>query len=146
MSINKNIFPDNLDLEQINAFSANCMVGHLGIRFTEQGLDYLRATMPVDHRTKQPLGLLHGGATAALAETMGSIASHLIIDNEKYYTVGIEVSAQHIKKATEGTVIGTVSPIHIGRTLHIWKIEVNDDQGSMIALCKLTSIVVEKRN
>src|ERR1700759_2442994 len=106
----------------IAPFGKNTMGDHLGIIFTEVGEDYLKATMPVDQRTKQPYGLLHGGASAVLAETLGSVASVLVIDMDKYNCVGIEINANHLRGVREGLVTGVVRPLHTGKTTHVWDI------------------------
>jgi 1,4-dihydroxy-2-naphthoyl-CoA hydrolase len=140
----KNIF----DVESINNISVNTMVQHLGIKFTEIGDDFMVATMPVDHRTVQPLRLLHGGASVVLAETLGSIASFACIDPAVSDVVGIEVNANHLKAVLEGTsnVIGKVSPIKIGRNIHVWNIEISDKDGNLICVSKLTTMVIPKDN
>jgi 1,4-dihydroxy-2-naphthoyl-CoA hydrolase len=113
-------FNKNLTLKDIPNWGKNTMSEHLGIKFTEVGEDFLKATMPVDERTRQPYGLLHGGASVALAETLGSIGSALVIDTELYNCVGLEVNANHIRSASEGLVTGIASPIHLGNSTHVW--------------------------
>src|ERR1700761_2299888 len=113
-------FNPSIKAEDLQNFSTNTM-GHLiGIEFIEIGDNYLKARMPVDHRTRQPYGLLHGGASAALAETLGSVASVLVIDRDKFNCVGIEINANHLRGVREGLVTGVVTPLHIGKTTHVW--------------------------
>jgi len=122
------------------------MVEHLGIEFIEIGADYIEARMPVDHRTKQPMGLLHGGASVALAETMGSIAATLQIDMVKQAVVGLEINANHLGSMSEGFVIARVTPIHIGRSTHVWNIEIrNEANDKKVAICRITIAVLDKK-
>jgi len=131
------------NLEILNAVGQNNMTGHLGIEFIEAGDDYLKATMPVDERTKQPMGLLHGGASAVLAETMGSVASMLTLKNVATQgVVGIEINANHLSSAKSGKVIGTVKPIKIGRTLQVWDIQIEDEKGKKICISRLTTMII----
>lgn len=128
----------------LNNGSKGNMVEHVGIEFTEAGDDYLVATMPVDHRTKQPAGLLHGGASVVLAETIGSVASHLIIDLSQYYAVGLDINANHLRAVTSGFVKGICKPIHIGRTTHVWEIKIYNEEGKMSCISRLTMAVVKQ--
>ncbi len=130
-------------LEQLNSSNPNTLSGSLGIEFTEIGDDYLTAKMPVDHRTVQPYGILHGGASVALAETVGSVASLLAIETGGT-CVGVEINANHLKSVTSGYVHGTAKPIRIGKTIHVWNIEIIDDLGNMICVCRLTVLVKPK--
>ena len=140
------IWKNKFNVDSINNISVNTMVQHLGIEFIEIGDDYMLATMPVDHRTVQPMRLLHGGASAVLAETLGSVASFACVDPLLYNVVGIEVNANHLKSVTEGTskVTGKVTPIKTGRNLHVWNIEITDDKGVLICVSRLTTMVVRK--
>lgn len=113
------------------------MCSHLGIEITEVGEDFLRGTLPVDQRTIQPMGLLHGGASVVLAETLGSIAANLCCD-EGSYCVGLEINANHLRSATSGTVTGTTRPIHIGRSTQVWEIRMEDDQGRPTCISRIT--------
>lgn len=131
-------------LQKLNAIIPNTLLDTLQISYTDVGEDYLTAKMPVSPRVHQPQGLLHGGATVALAETVGSTASHLFIDASKYKVKGLEISANHLKSKSEGEVFATARPIHKGRTTHLWEIRVEDEEGVLISLCKLTTIVLEK--
>jgi 1,4-dihydroxy-2-naphthoyl-CoA hydrolase len=117
----------------------------LGIEVTEIGKDYLVGTMPVDKRTWQPAKLLHGGASVVLAETLGSIGANLIIDNEKYYAVGLEVNANHIGSVTSGFVKGIAKPIHVGKTTQVWSIDIKSDTGKPVCISRLTMAVLQKK-
>lgn len=119
------------------------MAAHIGIVFTEIHPDYLRATMPVDERTFQPLKMLNGGASLALAETVGSMAANLVIDRSRFVAFGMEINANHLKSATSGSVTGTASPFHIGRTSQVWEIKITDDENNLICISRLTMAVVE---
>lgn len=136
------IWKKDISLNEINRFAKESIVGHLGIKFVEIGKDFIKATMPVDARTIQPLGILHGGASAVLAETLGSMASHLTLD-DNHYSVGLEIKANHIKSAKNGIVIGTVWPVHLGKTTQIWDISIKNEQGKKICLSRLTLVVIE---
>ncbi len=120
------------------------IVEAIGIEFTEIGTDSISARMPVDSRTHQIHGILHGGATCLLAESVGSFASLMCIDLDKYYAVGSQISANHLRPVTDGFVTATAKPVHIGRRKHVWDIPVTDDHGKFIAKCELTCIVIDK--
>lgn len=134
------------EIEQANTISANCMIGTLGIRFVEGAPGTFCATMPVEPRTHQPMGLLHGGATAALAESLGSTGSYMLIDRERHAVVGIEVNANHLRGVRSGLVRAIGRLVHKGRTTHVWDIRVEDEQGALVALCRLTNLVIERRS
>jgi 1,4-dihydroxy-2-naphthoyl-CoA hydrolase len=134
------------DLEQINGWSANSMVDHLGMRIIEVGDDYLRGTMPVDARTKQPFGLLHGGASVALAETLGSLAGTMCLDATKEMAVGLDINANHVRAVTEGTVTGTARPLHLGRNTQVWEIRIEDERGKLVCISRLTLAVVPRQS
>ncbi len=137
----------HLTLEQLNESSKGNMVGFLGIEFTEISESYISAKMPVDERTKQPMGLLHGGASVVLAESIGSIASWMTLENpEKQAAVGIEINANHIKSAREGFVYAKCTPLKIGRTLHIWDIKITDEKGDLVCVSRLTTAIIDKRS
>lgn len=140
------IWKNKFDPDSINNIGIDTMVQHLGIKITEVGDDYMIATMPVDHRTVQPMRILHGGASVALAETLGSIASVGCVDFTKYNVVGIEINANHMKAAKEGNgfVTGKVTPIKIGNKLHIWNIEIKDQDNNLICISRLTTMVIKK--
>jgi len=133
-------YQGEIDLKKVNDL-ANGMVKHLGIEFTAIDEEGLSARMPVDHRTHQPFGLLHGGATATLAETVGSFASYCAVDRENEITLGVEVTAQHIRSVREGFVYAKAIPVNLGKVLHVWEIKVKDEEDRLVALCKLTVIV-----
>lgn len=116
----------------------------LAITYTDVGEDYLVATMPVNSTVHQPMGLLHGGATVALAESVGSAASHMFIDTSAFIVKGIEITANHLKSKKEGMVTATATILHKGKTTHLWKVEVTDSDGAMVSFCKLTNIVLPK--
>ena len=130
-------------LEALNAMSRNTAMEPLGIVFTEIGPDYLRATMPVDARTHQPYGLLHGGASVLLAETLGSTAGMLSVD-EGQGCVGIEINANHLRGVRSGTVTGTARPLHVGRSTQVWEIRIEDDAGRLACVSRLTLAVVAR--
>lgn len=132
-------------LEELNASSEATLVSHLGIRITAQGEDWLRGTMPVDARTRQPFGLLHGGASVALAETLGSIAGNLCLDPQVSMAVGLEISANHIRAVTEGQVTGTARALHVGRNTQVWDIRIEDEAGRLTCVSRLTLAVVPRR-
>jgi 1,4-dihydroxy-2-naphthoyl-CoA hydrolase len=116
---------------------------HLGIELTEIGPDYLRGTMPVDARTRQPFGLLHGGASVSLAETLGSMAANFCIDTAKFYCVGQEINANHLRSARSGHVTGTARPIHLGSRSQVWDIRIEDEAGRLTCISRLTMSVIE---
>ncbi|WP_016988502.1 PaaI family thioesterase [Flavobacterium sp. ACAM 123] len=131
-------------LEYCNAFSKNTLMETLNIEFTDAGEGFLVAKMPVNASVHQPMGLLHGGASVALAESVGSAASHFFINDKEQEVRGIEISANHLRSIREGVVTGTARIIHKGRTLHLWEIKVTDEEGNLISLCKLTNMVLTK--
>ena len=121
------------------------MVEHLGIKVTELGEDYVVVTMPVDNTTKQPFGILHGGASVALAETLASYGGYLTIDPEKYYGVGVEINANHLKVAKSGVVTGKCEPIKRGRSTQVWQTEITDQTGDLICISRITLMVLDKK-
>ncbi len=137
------MFSSGVTTDKLNAMSENNMLEHLGISFTEIGEDYIMATMPVDHRTQQPYGLLHGGASVALAETLGSVAAHLTIDSDKQYAVGLDINANHIRGAKSGVVTGIAKPIHIGRKTQVWEIKINNQDDKLICISRITMAIVD---
>jgi len=136
----------NIPLDQVNAYSKGTMMEHLGIEVTEIGADYIVGTMPVDHRTHQPLGMLHGGASVALIESLGSVGSSLLLDLNERFPVGLEVNANHIGGIREGVVRATARIVHAGKTTHVWSVNVNE-LGSDRLICtgRLTVMIVEKK-
>lgn len=135
------IWRREVTLDQINAMSKNNMVGHLGIKVTRLTDDELEATMPVDERTRQPFGLLHGGASVVLAETLGSIAGYLCCEGEQT-TVGVEVNASHLRSAREGFVRGVCRAIHLGRRNQVWQIDIYNSQEQLCCSARLTTMVI----
>lgn len=139
------VFLQRAPLEALNASGRDSLVAHLGIEITEQGEDFLRGTMPVDARTRQPFGLLHGGASVALAETLGSLAGNLCLDPAVSMAVGLEISANHVRSVTQGIVIGTARALHIGRNTQVWDIRIEDEAGRLVCVSRLTLAVVPRR-
>lgn len=131
-------------LIELQTLAPGTMADHLGMQWVEIGPDYLKMKMPVDERTKQPYGLLHGGASCALAETIGSIGSHLIIDPEKYLCVGLEINANHLRSARSGFVTATATPLHTGNSTHVWDIKIHDEENKLICVCRLTVAILKK--
>lgn len=127
------------DLRFLNA----CLPTHIGIEFTQIGDDFLQARMPVDDRTRQPFGILHGGASVALAETLGSIGASLVIDRTRYRGVGQEINANHVRAIKEGFVIGTTRPLHIGRRSHVWEIRIVDEQERLVCISRITMAIID---
>ena len=132
------------NINDLNNRPKNHIGGLLGILFTEIGDDYMKATMPVDERTHQPFGVLHGGASVVLAESIGSIASWLLIDQQKFMAVGQEVNANHLRPVKSGLVTAVCTPIHIGGRSHVWDIKIYDDRGKMSCVSRLTVAIVPK--
>lgn len=121
------------------------MVEHLGINITEIGDDFIAATMPVDHRTTQPMGLLHGGASVSLAETLGSIAATMTVNQNTHYCVGLEINANHIKSAKKGFVTGISRPIHIGKKTQVWETKITNEEAQLICISRMTVAIIEKK-
>lgn len=140
------IFKTITTTDSLNKWSANTMAELLGIAFTHIGEDYLEAQMPVDNRTHQPLGLLHGGASVALAETMGSVAANLCIDQAKQFCVGLEINANHIRSVREGFVNGISRPIHIGKKTQVWEIRISTTEGELVCISRITMAVLDKKD
>ncbi len=139
------VFKPGITLNDLNKLSANTMVSHLGIEFTAIGEDYISAKMPVDFRTHQPLGLLHGGASVTLAETLGSVAATCCVDRNTQYCVGLEINANHVKSAKSGYVVGTTRPIHIGKKTQVWEIKIVNEGNELICISRITMAVIDKR-
>ena len=137
------IWKSDVTVERLNSRGKGTMVEHLDIRFTEIGPDYLRASMPVDHRTNQPIGLLHGGASVVLAETLGSVAGVLCVDVRKQFVVGLEVNANHLRAVRSGRVTGTARPLHLGRKTQVWQIDIVDEHDWQVTASRLTVAVLE---
>ena len=134
----------DLTIQDLNKYGRNTLGEHLGIEITEVGADFLCGKMPVDHRTKQPFGLLHGGASCVLAETLGSLGSACSIDLEKYAAVGIEINANHLRSAREGFVYGKAQLLHEGRKIHVWDIRITSEEGKLLCISRLTVAIVPK--
>lgn len=132
-------------LAELNAFGRDCLVGHLGIELTELGEDVLRGTLPVDARSHQPFGLLHGGASVALAETLGSLAAWLCLDDpDRQAAVGLEINANHIRAVRSGIVTGSARPEHLGRSTQVWSIRIEDEQARPVCIARLTMAIVAR--
>ena len=132
-------------IEALNARATNTLIQHLGIEFMEIGDDYLKARMPVDQRTRQTLGFLHGGASVALAETMGSFAARLCVDPDRQGIVGLEINANHIRSVKDGWVTGITKPIHVGKTTQIWEIKIYDEQNRLVCISRHTVANTDKQ-
>ena len=131
-------------VDDLNALSCNTMTEHIGLEFLEIGEDYLKARMPVDHRTIQPMGLLHGGASVTLAETLGSTAATLCVDMSRKMCVGLDINANHIRPTTSGFVYGVARPVHIGNSTQVWEIRITDDQDRLVCISRLTMAVLNR--
>ncbi len=131
-------------LEMLNSMNKNTIVEHIGIEYTDMGEDFIAAKMPVDKRTHQPMGLLHGGASVVLAETLGSVAATMCIDIDKQYCVGLEINANHIRGVKEGYVYGITKPLHIGRKTQIWEIKITNEAGKLVCVSRITMAVLDK--
>lgn len=138
-------FHKPVQVHDIQPLGKNTIAEQIGIEFTEIGPDYLKGRMPVDHRTHQPYGLLHGGASCVLAETLGSVASALVIDQSKFICVGLEINANHIRGVREGFVTGTATPIHIGASTHVWDIRIQDERDKLVCISRLTVAILPKK-
>ena len=138
-------YKKDLCIDDLLPLGKGNMAEHLGMEWVEVGEDFLKAKMPVDHRTRQPYGLLHGGASAAMAETMGSIGSAMVTDRENNYCVGLEINANHIRSATSGYVFGTAIPLHLGSTTHVWDIKIYDEHEKLVCVSRLTVAILKKK-
>ncbi|MGB3005858.1 MAG: hotdog fold thioesterase [Chitinophagaceae bacterium] len=138
-------FKKDLTIGDFTLLSKDTMGEFIGIEWTELGENFLKAKMPVDIRTKQPYGLLHGGASCALAETIGSVASAMVVDHSKCYCVGLEINANHIRSAKEGFVTGIASPLHLGASTHVWDIKIHDERDKLICVSRLTVAVIPRK-
>ncbi|HKR75149.1 MAG TPA: hotdog fold thioesterase [Rhodanobacter sp.] len=136
------VWRQDTDLARINAWSRNTLMEVLGICITGIGEDWLRGTMPVDRRTHQPYGLLHGGASVALAETLGSTAAMLTLDPAQFRAVGLEINANHVRGVREGTVTGTAKALHLGRSTQVWEIRIEDERQRLVCVSRITMAVV----
>ena len=138
------LWPRDYPLDELNRLNTGNLLGHLGIEFVAIGSDSLTARMPVDHRTTQPFGLLHGGASVALAESVGSFAAFLALRDQSKTTVGIEVNANHLRPVTSGFVYGVARPLHIGRNTQVWEIRISDESDRLVCVARLTVAVVPR--
>lgn len=139
------MIPTNITPEELQIGSKNTLAEHLGIEFLAVSPKLIKAKMPVDHRTVQPFGILHGGASVALAETLGSIAAQMNIDQEKNVAVGLDINANHIRSVNEGFVYGVATPMHIGRTVQVWEIKITNEDDKLVCVSRLTVSIIEKR-
>jgi 1,4-dihydroxy-2-naphthoyl-CoA hydrolase len=139
------IWKQETNLDRLNGWSTNTLMEALDIRITAVGDDWLQGTMPVDRRTHQPYGLLHGGASVALAETLGSSAAMLTLDPSKEFAVGLDINANHVRGVRAGIVTGTARPLHIGRTTQVWEIRIENETGDLVCMSRLTMAVVPQR-
>ena len=138
------IWTRRVELDELNALTHDTLAAHLGIRFTELGPDYLRGTMPVDARTHQPMGLLHGGASVVLAETLASIGGMLAMREGGTAVVGVEINANHVRGVRSGLVTGTARPVHVGRTTQVWDIRIESEDGKLVCVSRLTLSVLSR--
>ena len=136
------VFREAVSIEQLNALSRNTAIESLGIVFSAAGEDWLQATMPVDERTRQPYGILHGGASVVLAETLGSSAGNLCVDPDTQVCVGVEINANHLRGAREVVVTGTARALHVGRSTQVWEIRIENEAGKLVCVSRLTLAVV----
>jgi 1,4-dihydroxy-2-naphthoyl-CoA hydrolase len=140
------IWFDAFPLEHANGRGQGSLIGHLGIEVIEAGEDYLKARMPVDERTRQPAGVLHGGATVALAETLASWAAAYVVDRTRHHCVGLEINANHVRPIASGFVFGTARPLHLGRTTHVWEVKVTEEKDRLVAVARVTMAVLDTPN
>jgi 1,4-dihydroxy-2-naphthoyl-CoA hydrolase len=138
-------FKKDLSLEDLLPLCKNTLAEHIGIEWTGVGVDFIKARMPVDHRTQQPYGLLHGGASVALAETLGSVASAMVVDHSLFYCVGLEINANHVRSAKSGYVTGIATPIHIGSTTQVWDIKIYDEREKLVCVSRITVAVLKRK-
>lgn len=133
-----------ISVAQLNDRGKNTMSDFLGIEFTEVGDNYMIATMPVNDRTKQPIGILHGGANVVLAETLASTAANAVVNLERFYCVGLEINANHIRSVREGRITATTSPLHLGRSTQVWEIKIVDEAGKITCISRMTASVIAR--
>lgn len=139
------IWQMEINLALIEARNKETMMAHLGIEFIKVGDDYLSARMPVDMRTKQPLGIMHGGASCVLAETVGSTAANFCVDQSQYYCVGLDINTNHIRSVREGYVMGTARPYHLGKSTQVWSIEIVNEKKQLVSVNRLTMAVLARK-
>lgn len=138
-------FNKQLVIEDFQSLGKDTMSEYIGIEWVEVGEDFLKAKMPVDHRTNQPYGLLHGGASCVLAETIGSIASAMVVDHSKFVCVGLEINANHVRSARQGFVTGIATPLHLGGNTHVWDIKIYDELEKLVCISRLTVAVIPRK-
>lgn len=138
-------FNPEIDLEALKQLSRDNMAGHLGLEWLEIGEDFLKARIPVNEKTRQPYGLLHGGASCVLAETLGSVGAHLVVDAENFLVVGLEINANHIRGVSSGWVTGTARPVHTGKSTQVWDIRINTEDGRLVCISRLTVAILPKK-
>ena len=136
------IWFDEFPIDKANIHSKNCLIDHLGMELLAAGDDYLQARMPVDARTRQPAGVLHGGASVAFAETLASWASTFVVDRSKYYCVGLEINANHLRPVSSGYVYGIVRPVQLGKTIHVWQALISDEKDKQVCVSRITMAVL----
>jgi 1,4-dihydroxy-2-naphthoyl-CoA hydrolase len=139
-------FNKELTLEEIKPLGKGTMGEYIGIEWNELGDDFIKATMPVDHRTRQPYGLLHGGASCVLAETIGSVASAMVVDHSRFVCVGLEINANHVRSARTGFVTGIATPLHLGANTHVWDIKIYDEIEKLVCISRLTVAVIPRKD
>lgn len=139
------LFNSDLTVESVTKMSANTMAEHLGIEFLRVGDDFIEARMPVDHRTQQPHGILHGGASVVLAETLGSIAATFCVDQTTQFCVGLDINANHIRSVRSGFVTGITRPLHIGGKTQVWEIKITNEKNELVCVSRITMAVIDKR-
>lgn len=140
------VFLQKVTVEELNSLSKNTMLERIGIEFTQAGPDFIEATMPVDARTHQPFGLLHGGASVALAETLGSVAANYCVDPARQYCVGLDINANHLRAVRSGNVTGTTKPVHIGKKTQVWEIRIVNDQQELVCVSRITMAVLDRKD
>jgi len=139
------LWKQEISLERINAMFRDTLGETIGIRVSEVGDDFVRGTMPVDARTRQPYGLLHGGASVALAETLGSLAAMLTLDPASEAAVGLDINANHVRGVKSGSVTGTARPLHLGRSTQVWEIRIADENDKLVCIARLTLAVIPRQ-
>ncbi len=145
MKKTEKIWKRDWTLDQINKWSDNTLMQTLKIEFVDVGPDFLQATMPVNSRVHNPMGILHGGASVALAETLGSVASWMLLNDDSKHPVGLEINANHIRSITDGFLNGTAVPIHIGKTTHLWEIQMTNDNGDLVCISRFTVYIRDSK-
>jgi 1,4-dihydroxy-2-naphthoyl-CoA hydrolase len=138
-------YNNDLKIADFASLNENTMGQYIGIEWVELGDDYLKARMPVDHRTKQPYGLLHGGASCVLAETIGSVASAMVVDHTRFACVGLDINANHVRSARDGYVMGIATPLHLGSNTHVWDIKIYDELEKLVCISRLTVAVIPRK-